>query len=191
MLSAPRTTYPLEDRPESLGFGARELLQEGVCLRVACDEVFADELHDLEPDPRYKLSATSRAVVRDEAATRCSVAAARARGAAEAHPHEGDTIGVHVRAREEPVDGRVTAASSPAEEQLLVTKGAALSGPGKGENVVTTSGGGRAAGKVQLLLGAVEAPWNKSVGRGPSGHRRGMSRPRSAGIHQPGSVVFS
>ena len=67
--------------------------------------------------------------------------------AAEAHPHERDPIGVHVRARQEPVDGRGDhGVPVRAEEQLLVAKGAALSGAGKGEHVVAASGGGRAAG---------------------------------------------
>lgn len=39
----------------------------------------------------------------------------------------------------------------------LSAKGAALLGVGKSEYGVSASGGGRAAGKVELLLGAVEA----------------------------------
>ena len=73
-------------------------------------------------------------------------------------PMRRDRVGVHVRACQEPVDGRRdNGFPIRAEEQLLVTKGAALSRAGKGEDVVATSGGGRAAAEVQLLLGAVEA----------------------------------
>ena len=99
------------------------------------------------------------AVVRDEGGhTMLGGGGSRSKEAAEAHPHERDAVGVHVRARQEPVDRRGDhGVPVRAEEQLLVAKGAALSGASKGEHVVATSGGGRAAAEVQLLLGAVEA----------------------------------
>ena len=67
------------------------------------------------------------------------------------------------------VDSGSDGGPNRAEEQLLVTTGASLSGTGKGEDRVATSDCGRAVGEEQLLLGAVEAavdqePWPRTVG---------------------------
>ena len=150
----------------------------------------ADELHDLGPDQEvHHVGEGVEAVVGDEGGQAVLAGGGpRREEAAEAHPHERNAIGVDVRALEEPVDGRGDDfVPVRAEEQLLVTKGAALSGPGKGEHVVATSGGGRAAAEVQLLLGAVEAAVVQERGPGAVGIAAGgMRRPQIGRDPPPG-----